>query len=49
MTNTIIKTGFNFDNSYINLPKEFYSYVDLKPVKSPNLIILNENVADLLG
>ena len=49
MTNKIVKTGFNFDNSYINLPKKFYSYVDLKPVKSPNLIILNENLSDSLG
>ena len=49
MTNKVIKTGFNFDNSYINLPKGFYSYVDLKPVKSPSLIILNENLSDSLG
>ena len=45
----INKTGFNFDNSYINLPPKFYSYVDLKPVKSPNLVILNENLSDSLG
>ena len=40
-----IQTGFNFDNSYINLPKEFYSHVNLKPVKSPKLVIFNNNLA----
>ena len=44
-----IQTGFNFDNSYINLPKEFYSHVNLKPVKSPKLVILNNNLASFLG
>ena len=44
-----IQTGFNFDNSYINLPKEFYSHVNLKPVKSPKLVILNNNLASSLG
>ena len=44
-----IQTGFNFDNSYINLPKEFYSHVNLKPVKSPELVILNNNLASSLG
>lgn len=43
-----IQTGFNFDNSYINLPKEFYSHVNLKPVKSPKLVILNNNLASSL-
>ena len=44
-----IQTGFNFDDSYINLPKEFYSHVNLKPVKSPKLVILNNNLASSLG
>lgn len=44
-----IQIGFNFDNSYINLPKEFYSHVNLKPVKSPKLVILNNNLASSLG
>ena len=44
-----IQTGFNFDNSYINLPKEFYRHVNLKPVKSPKLAILNNNLASSLG
>ena len=49
MINKNIQTGFNFDNSYINLPKEFYSHVNLKPVKSPKLVILNNNLASSLG
>ena len=44
-----IQIGFNFDNSYINLPKEFNSHVNLKPVKSPKLVILNNNLASSLG
>ena len=44
-----IQTGFNFDDSYINLPKEFYSHVNLKPVKLPKLVILNNNLASSLG
>lgn len=44
-----IQTGFNFDNSYINLTKEFYSHVNLKPVKLPKLVILNNNLASSLG
>lgn len=43
------KTVFNFDNSYINLPKQFYSNIDLKPVKSPRLVVLNDNLANSLG
>ena len=31
------------------MPKEFYSHVNLKPVKSPKLVILNNNLASSLG
>ena len=31
------------------VPKEFYSHVNLKPVKSPKLVILNNNLASSLG
>ena len=41
MINKISNTGFNFDNSYIELPPEFYSPANLQPVKSPQLVILN--------
>lgn len=45
----IIKMGWNFDNSYIKLPKIFYSEVDLSKVKSPELVIFNDSLADTLG
>lgn len=49
MINNISELAFSFDNSYINLPHEFYSKIDLCPVKSPRLIILNKNLASSLG
>ena len=39
----------NLDNTYTNLPEEFYSKLSLSPVKSPSLLILNEHLADSLG
>jgi uncharacterized protein YdiU (UPF0061 family) len=44
-----IKTGWNFDNSYANLPQSFFASVNLNPVSSPKLIILNEPLAATLG
>lgn len=44
-----IKTGWNFDNSYANLPKSFFTSVKLNPVSSPKLIILNDSLAASLG
>ena len=43
MTNKkeIIKIGWNLDNSYITLPKAFYSKINLNKVSSPKLVILN--------
>ena len=41
--------GWNFDNTYINLPKFFYSKINLDPVSSPELIILNEELGKDLG
>ncbi len=49
MIDNNLKTGFNFDNSYINLPQDFYSYVDLKPVRLPKLVILNDKLSKYLG
>ncbi|MFF2796038.1 protein adenylyltransferase SelO [Lysinibacillus xylanilyticus] len=46
MENTI---GWNFDNSYARLPSIFYSLINLNPVRSPELIMLNESVAKSLG
>lgn len=41
--------GWNIDNSYITLPETFYSKVKPNPVKSPKLVILNEELALELG
>jgi len=46
MENTM---GWNFDNSYTRLPSIFYSSINLNPVRSPKLIMLNESVAKSLG
>ncbi|MBG9453520.1 hypothetical protein ABE61_05360 [Lysinibacillus sphaericus] len=46
MENTM---GWNFDNSYTRLPSIFYSSINLNPVRSPRLIMLNESVAKSLG
>ena len=40
---------FNLENSYAELPKIFYSKVSPTPVENPQLIILNENLANELG
>ena len=43
------EAGWNLDNSYARLPKSFYSSINPTPVRSPNLIILNEPLAKSLG
>ncbi|MGL5692978.1 MAG: protein adenylyltransferase SelO, partial [Peptostreptococcaceae bacterium] len=40
---------FNFDNSYIKLPDKFYSKVTLNPVKKPELVIFNYELAKQLN
>jgi Uncharacterized conserved protein len=51
MTNIIegTKFGWNFENSYVRLPKSFYSCLNPIPVSSPELIILNSPLAASLG
>lgn len=44
-----IETGWNLDNSYMNLPDFFYSKINLNPVSSPSLVILNDSLAKFLG
>ncbi len=44
-----MKIGWNFDNSYSRLPKLFFSKIDLNPVSSPQLVILNYPLAKSLG
>ncbi|MFD0621262.1 YdiU family protein [Paenibacillus sp. GCM10027629] len=43
------KLGWNFDNSYAQLPKSFYSSMSLNPVRSPKLVVLNQPLAASLG
>ncbi|WP_391115954.1 protein adenylyltransferase SelO [Psychrobacillus sp. L3] len=45
----ITETGWNFDNSYAQLPNSFFSRLDLNPVHSPKLIIINSPLAASLG
>ena len=42
-------TILNLDNTYTSLPESFYSEIDLSPVKSPSLVIFNEELANSLG
>ncbi|HZK10497.1 MAG TPA: YdiU family protein [Clostridia bacterium] len=42
-------TGWNFDNSYEKLPSTFYKKVELSPLVSPTLLVLNEKLAKELG
>lgn len=41
--------GWNFDNSYLNLPNLFYTIQNPTPVGSPKLIIMNHSLARDLG
>ena len=41
--------GWRFDNTYSKLPESFLSNTSPTPVKSPELIILNDNLAEKLG
>ena len=41
--------GWNFDNSYSNLPKSFIYEISPVPVKRPELVILNYDLASQMG
>ena len=43
------KIGWNFHNSYKDLPKSFYSNISLNPVRNPELVILNKPLAKSLN
>ena len=47
--NSINETGWNINNSYIHLPENFYSIIQLSPVSLPQLVVLNEPLAKILG
>ncbi len=46
---SMIKIGWNFDNSYARLPNFFYKNINPTPVKSPKVIIVNNSLAKSLG
>ncbi|GIN57095.1 UPF0061 protein [Lederbergia ruris] len=41
--------GWNFDNSYVHLPKAFYTSQSPSPVEEPGLVFLNGSLANSLG
>ena len=41
--------GWNFDNTYLNLSEMMISKLSPVPVKNPNLILYNKNLAEELG
>ena len=41
--------GWRFDNTYSKLPESFLSNTAPTPVKSPEILILNDNLAERLG
>ena len=45
----IDKGGFTFDNSYARLPERFFQRILPVPVKTPNLICLNNSLLEELG
>ena len=40
---------FNFQNSYADLPADFFTLLSPTPVSDPKLVIVNHNLADSLG
>ncbi|WP_050183408.1 protein adenylyltransferase SelO [Domibacillus robiginosus] len=47
--NETTQTGWSLDNSYTQLPKTFFSVIDVNPVRSPKLVVLNDTLASSLG
>ena len=41
--------GWNFDNTYLNLSEMMISKLAPVPVKNPNIILYNKNLAEELG
>lgn len=42
-------TGWNLENSYLDLPEIFYTKVESNPVSSPKLVIINNSLGESLG
>ena len=51
MANPIMPTdfGFNFDNSYLQLPAAFYQKQAPSPVQAPAMLVFNQAFANELG
>lgn len=43
------KQGWNLENTYMELPEFFYSKINLKPVKEPQIRVVNEDLGKYLG
>ena len=43
------RVGWQFDNSYARLPESFYVRIGPVPVRAPQVVILNHQLADSLG
>lgn len=43
------ETGWNFENSYASLPNSLFTLTNPSPVNAPELIVLNDKLADTLG
>ena len=41
--------GFNFDTTYTDLPKHFFSKHKPEPVSKPDLVIINNQLAASMG
>ena len=41
--------GWNFNNTYVDLPESLYSMQNPVPVKSPELVIYNKDLGQSLG
>jgi len=45
----MVSSGFNFENTYLHLPKVFYTKLLPAPVPKPEMVILNAPLANDLG
>jgi len=43
------KSGFNFDNTYLELNQKMYSNIDIKNTYLPTMKVFNNELADILG
>ncbi|RXZ00862.1 protein adenylyltransferase SelO [Fictibacillus sp. S7] len=41
--------GWKLENTYAELPKAFFSIIKVKPVDSPEMVVLNHSLAESLG